>query len=174
MQRRHFLKSGLAVGCSLAASPVLTPAAFASAPWDNRLVVIILRGAMDGIDAFRPIGDPDFAGLRSGISTDGTINTGGFWGFHPSLAPLMPLWSAGELGVVPAVSTPYRDKRSHFDGQDLLEAGGVALDGTVRDGWLNRLLQTVPGHQAELAYGIGADAMPVLMGAAPTSRWLAR
>ena len=126
---------------------------------------------MDGLDAFRPVGDADFARLRPTVTTNGTIRLDDFWGLHPALRPLLPLWSAGEMGVVPAVSTPYRDKRSHFDGQDLLEAGGVALDGTVRDGWLNRLLQSVSGHQAELAYGIGADAMPVLMGPAPTSRW---
>jgi uncharacterized protein (DUF1501 family) len=59
----------------------------------------------------------------------------------------MPLWQAGELAFVHATSTPYRDKRSHFDGQDLLEAGDRhrCAAAAQRDGWLNRLLQAVPG-----------------------------
>ena len=64
MDRRHFMKSGLMLGCSAAASPLMTPVAFAQGPWDNRLVVIILRGAMDGVDVIRPLGDRDYAGLR--------------------------------------------------------------------------------------------------------------
>ena len=85
----------------------------------------------------------------------------------------MPLWQAGELAFAHAVSTPYRDKRSHFDGQDLLEAGtgmDVAL-GEARDGWLNRLLQTVPGLRAETAYAVGGEALPLLAGAAPMRSW---
>lgn len=171
MQRRAFIHQSAALGCSLAASPLLTPVAIADAPWQNRLVVIILRGAMDGLDAIRPIGDPDFAALRSAALGDDPIDLDGFWALHPALSPLMPLWSAAEFGAVHAVSTPYRDKRSHFDGQDLLEAGGMSLDGRIKDGWLNRLLQTVPGMSSEVAYAIGRDQMAILSGAAPAARW---
>ncbi len=90
---------------------------------------------------------------------------------HPALAPLRPLWDAGELGFAHAVSTPYRDKRSHFDGQDLLEAGISDLSLGLRDGWLNRLMQTVPGVQAETAFAIGREQMLILTGAAQVSRW---
>ena len=168
MDRRAFLTS---IGCSLAASPLLTPIALAQAPFDNRLVVIILRGAMDGIDAFRPLGDPDYAALRPDLNDGQAADLNGFWALHPALEPLRPLWNAGELGVVPAVSTPYRDKRSHFDGQDMLEAGGQALDGTVNDGWLNRLLQTIPGAQSETAYAIGREQMQILSGPFAAARW---
>lgn len=168
MDRRDFLKT---IGCSLAASPLMTPVSFANAPWDNRLIVIILRGAMDGIDAFRPLGDADYAGLRPDLNDGQALDLNGFWAMHPALSPLMPLWQAGELGVVPAVSTPYRDKRSHFDGQDMLEAGGQRLDGMINDGWLNRLLQTIPGTQAEVAYAIGREQMQVLAGPAAAARW---
>ncbi|SEV95283.1 Uncharacterized conserved protein, DUF1501 family [Cognatiyoonia koreensis] len=168
MDRRKFLGT---IGCSLAASPLLTPVSFADAPWDNRLVVIILRGAMDGIDAFRPLGDPDYAAMRPDLNDGKATDLDGFWALHPALSPLLPLWQMGEMGFVPAVSTPYRDKRSHFDGQDMLEAGGVALDGTINDGWLNRLLQTMPGTQAEVAYAIGREQMQVLAGPAAAARW---
>ena len=84
----------------------------------------------------------------------------------------MPLWRAGELGFVHAVSTPYRDKRSHFDGQDLLEAGTPDLAGAgARDGWLNRMLQQVPGLEAETAFAIGHDEMLLLRGDAPVANW---
>ena len=173
MQRRQFLWSGAALGCSAAASPLLTPVAFAQAPWENRLVVIILRGAMDGLDAVQPVGDPGWARLRPGLGAPaGLADLDGFYALHPALTPLLPLWQAGQLGFVHAVSTPYRDKRSHFDGQDILEAGTVALSAAgSRDGWLNRLLQAVPGIVPETAYAIGREQMLILTGAAPASRW---
>ncbi len=167
MDRRTLL-AGL--GCSLAASPWLTPVAMADAPGENRLVVIVLRGAMDGLDAIQPVFDPDYASLRPTLSGGGLPI--GDWALHPALAPLLPLWRAGEMGAVHAVSTPYRDKRSHFDGQDILEAGLPALEGSaVRDGWLNRLLSVMPAMSAEGAYSVGRERMLVLDGAAPVSRW---
>ncbi|MCZ7658374.1 MAG: hypothetical protein M5U07_11180 [Xanthobacteraceae bacterium] len=63
--RRVFLTRSLALGCSLAASPLVTPVTPASAPWPNRLVVIILRGGLDGLDAVRPVGAPEFAAWRA-------------------------------------------------------------------------------------------------------------
>jgi uncharacterized protein (DUF1501 family) len=168
MDRRAFMST---IGCSLAASPFMTPIALANMPSENRLVVIILRGAMDGIDAFRPLGDPDYAGLRPDLNDGGALDLNGYWAMHPSLAPLMPLWTAGEMGVVPAVSTPYRDKRSHFDGQDILEAGGQDVGGAINDGWLNRLLQTMDGAPPQLGYAIGREHMQIMAGPAPASRW---
>ena len=102
LNRRAFLgKAGL-LGCSLAASPLMTPISLASAPWDHRLVVIILRGAMDGLDVVRPLGDADYAMLRPTLVRDnaGQHDLDGFYALHPALAPLMPLWQAGELGFV--------------------------------------------------------------------------
>jgi uncharacterized protein (DUF1501 family) len=173
ISRRGFLRMTGGVGCSLAASPLVTPVTLMAAPWEARLVVIILRGAMDGLDALRPLGDPDFAALRPTLGAGPSEALDGFWGLHHALAPLVPLWAAGELAFVPAVSTPYRDKRSHFDGQAILEAGtgGDAGPGAVRDGWLNRLLGAVPGATAETAYAIGQDGLFVLAGAAEVRRW---
>ena len=169
--RREFLMRSGIIGCSLAASPILTPVTWARALWDTRLVTIILRGGMDGLDVVRPVGDPAFAALRPGLNRAAGLDLDGYFALHPALAPLMPLWEREELGFVHAVSTPYRDKRSHFDGQDLLEAGTDRLGGAVRDGWLNRMLQEVPGVQAQTAYAIGAGDMKVLNGSAPVANW---
>ena len=170
MDRRRFLFNAAALGCSLAASPFVTPVAFASGPWENRLVVIVLRGAMDGLDAVRPLGDPDYAGLRPTLNRGDALPLSEFWGLHPGLAPLLPLWRLGEMGVMHAVSTPYRDGRSHFDGQDILEAGTLTVRGS-NGGWLNRMLSAVPGMTAETAYAIGQEEMAILSGPAPHLRW---
>ncbi|WP_045392614.1 DUF1501 domain-containing protein [Falsirhodobacter sp. alg1] len=176
ISRRLFLKGSAVLGCSAAAHPLLNTVTFASAPGENRLVVIILRGAMDGLDVVQPYGDPSLRELRRSLSVGpagGALDLDGFYALHPALAPLMPMWRAGELGFAHAVSTPYRDKRSHFDGQDMLEAG-TGMDvapSMVRDGWLNRLLQTMPDVRSQTAYSVGAEAMPVLAGSAPFLAW---
>ncbi|KIC12281.1 twin-arginine translocation pathway signal [Leisingera sp. ANG-M1] len=173
LTRRSLLTRSAALGCSLAASPLVTPVSFAAAPWDTRLVVIILRGGMDALDVVQPYGDADFSGLRrtlSGGPGSGALDLDGFFAMHPALAPLLPFWRKGELGFVQAVSTPYRDRRSHFDGQDLLEAGTSAL-GEARGGWLNRLLQQLPGTEARTAFAIGQERMLLMDGAAPVSQW---
>lgn len=176
LSRRLFLKSSALIGCSAAAHPLLSSIAFAAAPGENRLVVIILRGAMDGLDVFQPYGDPALRTLRRTLSSGpdgGALDLDGFFALHPALAPLMPLWQAGELGFAPAVSTPYRDKRSHFDGQDMLEAGTGTDLALVRqrDGWLNRLLQQMPGVSSETAYSVGLEDMRILDGQAPAKSW---
>ncbi len=168
LTRRAVLKAAGVVGCSVAASPLLTNMTLAAMPGDARLVVIILRGAMDGLDVVQPRGDADFARSRPGL-TGKAQDLDGFFALNEGLSDLMPLWRAGELGFVHAVSTPYRDKRSHFDGQDLLEAG-TTMDalGRVRDGWLNRLLQAMPGTGA---FAIGRENLKILSGPAPVSNW---
>jgi uncharacterized protein (DUF1501 family) len=111
VNRRGFLGRSLALGCVAAASPFLTPITLASAPGDTRLVVILLRGAMDGLDLLRPIGDPDLLRLRPRLGRDeGTHALTDFFALHPDLADLVPLWRAGEVGFAPATSTPYRPR----------------------------------------------------------------
>ncbi len=174
LTRRKFLKRGTLFGCSLAASPLVTPVSLAATPGENRLVVIVLRGGLDGLDLLRPWGDAGFAALRSKLAADrpDDLMLDDMYGLHPALAPLMPMWRAGELGFAQAVSTPYRDKRSHFDGQDILEAGTQGLgQGGARDGWLNRLLQGMDGADVRTAYAIGIDPMLLSRGAAPVSSW---
>lgn len=176
LDRRLFLKNVAFVGCSAAAHPLMSTMTFAKVPGNNRLVVIILRGAMDGLDAVQPYEDPDLRALRRTLSVGpeyGAADLDGFYALHPRLAPLLPLWQGGELAFAHAVSTPYRDKRSHFDGQDILEAG---TDGNLPpdrrvSGWLNRLLQVIPGAMAETAYSVGTDPMRILSGEAAHLSW---
>lgn len=175
LNRRMFLGRSALLGCSLAASPLVTPLSLAATPGENRLVLILLRGGMDGLDVVRPYGDPAYRTLRGAAplgGVDGAVDLDGYFALHPALRPLMPLWKQGQLGFAHAVSTPYRDKRSHFDGQDLLEAGVAdAATAMQRDGWLNRVVQHIPNSMTETAYAIGQDQLAVLSGAAPVQRW---
>lgn len=174
MDRRQFLRSMTLAGCSAAAHPLLTSVTMAEGAGlgENRLIVVILRGAMDGLDVVQPVGDRDFPGLRPGLPASSLMLTGPF-ALHPGLGGLQGLWRAGQLGFVHATSTPYRDKRSHFDGQSLLEAGtGMDMPiGVQRDGWLNRMLQTMPGLSSDTAYAMGREAMPLLAGKGPSRNW---
>lgn len=176
LTRRDLLLRATALGCSAAASPLITPVAFASAPTENRLVVIILRGAMDGLDLVQPYGDPGLAAARAGFPLGpegGARDLDGFFALHPGLSDLWPLWQAGDLGFAHAVSTPYRNQRSHFDGQDLLEAGTQAgtAGSSHEDGWLNRLVQTLPGARRDTALAVGTEEALILRGRAPSVAW---
>lgn len=176
MDRRRFLNIALGGACSAAAMPAITPMSFASAPGERRFVAIVLRGAMDGLDAVQPYGDPFLAGLRRTISVGpqkGALDLDGFFALHPALAPLMPMWAAGELGFAQAVSTPYRDKRSHFDGQEILEAGtgDQSMPYGVASGWLNRLLPMLPGATMQTAFAVGIENMAILNGDADHASW---
>lgn len=173
LTRRGFLGRSAILGCSAAASPLMTPISFAAAPWDTRLVVIILRGAMDGVDVVQPYAQPGLAAARSSLRMgpdEGAHDLDGFFSVHPGLGALMPLWHSGELGFVHATSTPYRNKRSHFDGQDVLEAGTMGTGG-IRDGWLNRMIEGMPGMSATSAYAIGREEMLLMKGSADVSNW---
>lgn len=162
LSRRAFL-----IGCSVAASPLLTPVTFAAAHGENRLLVIVLRGAMDGLDVVRPVGDPNYAALRPTLAADQPLDLNGFFALHPAAAPLMPLWEAGEMAFAHAVATPYRQGRSHFVGQDALENGTGGPDGDLtaaRDGWLNRALSVIPGANADTAVSVGQQRLLILEG----------
>jgi len=131
---------------------------------------------MDGLDVVRPVGDPLLAEYRPGLGSgraDKSIDLNGFYAMHPELEPLHGLWRKGQLGFAQAVSTPYRDKRSHFDGQDMLEAGTGAdiPPSAVRDGWLNRMLQILPNATSQTAFAVGREGMKIVSGDAPVSSW---
>ena len=172
--RRRFLRNSLVVGCSAAASPLVTPVTLAAVPGEARLVVIILRGAMDGLDAVQPYGDRDFASYRQKLPFGpdaGAQDLDGFFSLNQGLGDLMPMWKGEELGFAHAVSTPYRDKRSHFDGQDVLEAGVSGEISASNGGWLNRALSLIPHARAETALAVGRDNMLLLKGDAPAVSW---
>ena len=167
----NITRRGLMLGaCSVAAHPMLSQVTFAAAPGDARLVVIILRGAMDGLDVARPVGDPLYSKYRPKLAGDG-IDLNGYFAMHPKLGDLEHLWRKGQLGFAHAVSTPYRDERSHFDGQDLLEAGTGMGNGAARGGWLNRMVAAIPKAEVNLAFGVGSDPLPVITGGRRVARW---
>lgn len=139
-----------------------------------KLVVLVARGAMDGLSVTVPWGDPDYARLRGQLaigapgSADGALDMGEGFGLHPALAGLHGLYGAGQMRFAPAVAIPARI-RSHFDAQDVLESGGESVRGQT-DGWLNRAL-LASGGQDLSALSIGAQTPLILRGAAPTSSW---
>ena len=142
---------------------------------DPRLVVIILRGALDGLATVAPIGDPDYVGLHGDIALlkDGPNAApmlDSFFAMHPAMPEFTRMYRANNAAVVQAVATPYRE-RSHFDGQDTLESG-FAGPGRVQSGWLNRGIAALPrGERVMSGLAIGPTTPLVLRGAAPTVGW---
>lgn len=168
-------RSLLLGGASFAAWAYLPKFARAADGRDPRLVVVILRGALDGLATVAPIGDPDYAGLHGSIAltADGpraALPLDQFFALHPAMPEFARMYRDKHAAVVHAVSTPYRD-RSHFDGQDVLESG-YAGPGRVQSGWLNRALETLPrGDRVSSGLAIGPTTPLVLRGAAPTVGW---
>jgi uncharacterized protein (DUF1501 family) len=174
LKRREFLHAGaLALGGAFLTSRL----AFArSGSSKSRFVFIVMRGALDGLAAAPPYGDPDYAGLRRELalkapgSPGGALPLNGFFGLHPSLAFLRDSYSARELLVFHAVASPYRE-RSHFDGQDVLENGSLQPH-AVQTGWLNRALASLQtGQGKELGVALGQNFPLVMRGPASVTSW---
>jgi uncharacterized protein (DUF1501 family) len=170
LTRRRFLLSTGAWAAGAALPKVL----FAHTGGSARLVVMILRGALDGLAAVPPYADPNYAGLHRELAiaapgpAEGALALDDTFGLHPSFAFLHERYLARELVVFHAVASPYRD-RSHFDGQNVLENGLTKPIGTA-DGWLNRALAAVPrgtGPAGERAVAISQNVPLILRGASP-------
>jgi uncharacterized protein (DUF1501 family) len=168
-------RSLLLGGASFAAWAYLPKFARAADGRDPRLIVVILRGALDGLATVAPVGDPDYAGLHGSIAltSDGphaAVMLDSFFALHPAMPEFARMYRDKHAAVIHAVATPYRD-RSHFDGQDVLESG-FAGPGRVQSGWLNRALQALPkGDRVTNALAVGPTTPLVLRGAAPTVGW---
>ena len=162
-------------GASFAAWAYLPKFARAADGRDPRLIVVILRGALDGLATVAPVGDPDYAALHGSIAlnSDGAhaaTMLDSFFALHPSMPEFARMYRENHAAVIHAVATPYRD-RSHFDGQDVLESG-FAGPGRVQSGWLNRALEGLPrGERVMGALAVGPTTPLVLRGAAPTVGW---
>lgn len=176
ISRRHSLALLGAAGATMAA---LGPrAALARAATDKRFVFVILRGALDGLAAVPPFGDPAYRSARGALAfaepgrNDGALDLDGRFGLHPALEKLHAMYQAREMLVVHAVATPYR-ARSHFDAQDLLENGTTRPRGAA-DGWLNRALGLLGGGRSgdqRLGLAVGQTVPLVLRGATPVGAW---
>jgi uncharacterized protein (DUF1501 family) len=146
---------------------------------DPRLLVIILRGALDGLGVVAPVGDPDWIGLRGdrALVLDGktpALPLDSFFALNPAMPNFHRLYQAKQAAIVHATATPYRE-RSHFDGQDVLESG-INRPGAVDSGWLNRALLALepngsvnPGGSR--AIGIGTITPLMVRGQAPILSW---
>jgi uncharacterized protein (DUF1501 family) len=149
---------------------------------DPRLLVVVLRGALDGLAAVAPVGDPDWIRLRGdkALTLHGAtpgLPLDSLFALNPAMPNLHRMYKAGEATIVHAVATPYRE-RSHFDGQDLLESG-LPQVGSVRSGWLNRALGALEpagraNPKARDALAVGPIAPLVVRGPAPVLAWTPR
>ena len=137
-----------------------------SAADGKKLVIVILRGALDGLAAVPKLDDPHLRGYRRNLVSEDALTLADGFALHPSLKTVHELFGAGDASIVHAVAGPYRE-RSHFLAQDLLEAG--TLEDVTSDGWLNRALQFAP--QPLSAVSIGPSAPLILRGEANISTW---
>jgi len=177
ISRRYFLKNGGIAMLGMASLPSFLQRAVAAttAPGKKKMVVLFQRGAMDGLNVVVPFAEPNYYQLRPTIAvpapsrrTSGAaIDLDGFFGLHPSLQPLQPLFQNGQLAIVHAVGSP-DPTRSHFDAQDFMESGTPGVKST-EDGWLNRALQAAPEEHASpfRAVAFGPYLPRTLSGSAP-------
>lgn len=175
MHRRELLKYGLATGG-------LSFLQFGSRAWavqnekagPERLIVVFLRGAVDGLNVVAPYTDHDYYSLRPTIAlarpgqNNGVLDLDGRFGLHPALAPLMPLWKERSLAFIHACGSP-SESRSHFEAQNFMESGTPGVSSTP-DGWMNRLLATLPGkHTPTEAINFGKTVPKILSGSMPVA-----
>ena len=172
VSRRDILK---AAGASAIASS-LPGIAFATADTTARFVLVILRGAADGLAIAAPYGDGNYRKLRGELALpspgadDGLLRLDGLFGMHPKLTTVFEEYRQDQALVVHAIASPYRE-RSHFDGQDVLENGASAV-GVLRDGWLNRALQPLGGSLGnEVAIAMAQNTPLVLRGESSVTSW---
>lgn len=159
LTRRHFLIGAGVIGCcgGVLGFPHMT---LAAAPTQKRLMVVVLRGAMDGLGAVAPVGDRYYHDARKGLvlPDHALLNLDGYFALNAALPQLHEFYRRGEMAVMHATATPYRD-RSHFDAQDLLENGG-SKPHALATGWLGRTLQAMGGGTGGLAVG---PSVPLLL-----------
>ena len=178
MDRRYFLRSsgiGLASFGLMAAAPdflhQFAAAQTAAKSYGKKkvLVTVFQRGAVDGLNVVVPYGDSRYYDLRPTIAipqpkkTDGAVDLDGFFGLHPSMSALHPLWEQKHLAIVHAAGSP-DPTRSHFDAQDYMESGTPGLKSTP-DGWLNRALGALPASKSAFrAVSLGPSLPRALSG----------
>ncbi len=170
LTRRVFLKTGAMAIVGTAAIPsFLTRAAFGAeaAAQRKRLVVIFQRGAADGLNIVVPHAERSYYAMRPSIAIprQEVLDLDGFFGFHPALAPLKPLWEQRHLAIVHAAGSP-DSTRSHFDAQDYMESGTPGVKST-EDGWLNRAAREAREASPFRAIAMGPTRPRILAGKTP-------
>jgi len=172
LNRRDVLKS-LGLGAIAGGTPGL---AFAKAESEAKLVLIVLRGAVDGLALAAPYGDGNYKSVRGELAlqnpgvSGGLLKLDGTFGLHPSFINVYESFAAGDASIIHAVASPYRS-RSHFDGQDMLESGATRVGGH-RDGWLNRALTRLDSRAGdETAIALAQNTPLVLRGDNSVTSW---
>lgn len=152
MDRRTFVRHMCLGGIATFGLPRIS---FAQVRQHGRFVFVLLRGGFDGLAAVVPYGDPEYRRLRGDFAFDESdlFVLNDTFGLAPGLMAFRELWEQQELVVLHAMAIPYRT-RSHFDGQAVLETGIDRPAGSA-DGWLNRLLQVMPGERSGIAIASG-------------------
>lgn len=167
--RRSILQSMTAIGAlTMWDAPIRY--AFANVATDRRFVVVILRGALDGLAAVPPHGDKDYSSVRGQLALSNVHDIDGFFGLNPALTNVKAMVDAKEAAIFHNICSPYRD-RSHFDGQNVLETGGTGPH-ILQDGWLNRAL--VPMGLADGTHALAVAQTPPLLlsGKAQATSWM--
>jgi uncharacterized protein (DUF1501 family) len=159
VSRRVFMKSGGVAMIGMSTIPAFLQRAVAATPMPNnkKLIVLFQRGAADGLNIVVPFGEENYYKIRPTIAIpqprqgveNAAVDLDGFFGLHPSLAPLGPLFHKGQLAIVHAAGSP-DTTRSHFDAQDFMESGTPGVKST-EDGWLNRAMGRTNGSTVERA-----------------------
>lgn len=170
MNRREFLKTGAAFSLSLLAHGLPGWAYGGSKTLEGKkLIVVFLRGAVDGLNVVVPYGDSRYYQARPTIAIpgpgqkDGVLDLDSYFGMAPAMAPLMPFWNDKTLAFVHACGSP-NATRSHFDGQDYMESGRPGVK-VVSSGWLNRVLTQLPETNSPLrGINVGATLPRILQG----------
>jgi len=177
LDRRAFIRRAAQLGA--AGVVMLSPTAWAARALGGdssrkRLVVVFMRGAVDGLNVVVPYGEPNYYDSRPTLAIaraggDGAVvNLDGFFGLHPALATLEPQWNDGTLAFVHACGSP-DPTRSHFDAQDYMESGTPGVKSTG-DGWMNRVLAVMPGKASPTeALSLGANVPRILSGRMPVA-----
>ncbi len=172
INRRIFLRNSALTLVGTAAVPAfLQRAAFgAEEPGlrTKRLVIIFQRGAADGLNIVVPHGEPAYYTMRPSINIpqNAVLDLDGFFGLHPAMASLQPIWNQKHLAIVHAAGSP-DPTRSHFDAQDFMESGTPGEKAT-EDGWLNRTLHSLPAPDAAFRAVAMGPALPrILSGSEP-------
>lgn len=166
LNRRLFLQSSSA---GLLAGTLVPNVAFAKAPTDKRFVLIFLRGGLDGLHALVPYADKQYQALRPRLAISNPLKIGGYFGLNPELKNLHQFYKTGDLTLIPAAATGYR-QRSHFDAQNFLENGSGQPYGAA-DGWLNRALGHMGDGQARLGLSVGHQVPLILQGRQRVQTW---
>lgn len=168
INRRNFLLGTAAFGTSCLFMPGM---ALANVQTDKRLIVVLMRGAMDGLAAVPPYQDKNYQSLRGplAINSDALLKIDNGFALNPALKNLHGMYENNDLAILHAIASPYR-QRSHFDAQNMLELGSNKPH-ALRSGWMNRLINRMGDQDGQLGIAIGQGIPQIFRGHTQVGSW---